>query len=153
MTKPLTVRNRFENTDVEFNNKKQLNFVSGFKANYHFLRAFGLWPFYCFGQFFEFKMSSFGLSLNFEWEYRRALLLCTTQTITTICVETIYHVTIIIPRPVTLYTVLNHFVFKIFVYIALAAISTSFVTFLLNLKTRYATLNSNLKWVLFCKIF
>lgn len=45
MTKPLTVRNRFENTDVEFNNRKQLNFVSGFKANYHFLRAFGLWPF------------------------------------------------------------------------------------------------------------
>lgn len=45
MMKPIAVESQFENTIVEINNTKKLNFPCNFKVNYHFLRAFGLWPF------------------------------------------------------------------------------------------------------------
>lgn len=92
------------------------------------------------------KVSS--LEINFKDEHRRSQQHCIAQLIATFCVEAIFYSIILISRPELCYTMLNRFVFDVFLNIAMAAISTSFVTLLHNLTMRYAALNAHLRLLL-----
>lgn len=91
------------------------------------------------------QVSSLGIDFNYKHEYRRALVHCMAQTFTTIFIVIIYHSIVIISKLHLLKVLLNHVIFGLLLDIALTAISTSFIAFLLNLKTRYAALNTHLR--------
>lgn len=91
------------------------------------------------------QVSSWGIDFDYKREYLRSLIHCVAQIIATILVEVLYHIVVIISKPHLCKVLLNHFIFALVLYSALTAISTSFVALLLNLKRRYAALNTHLR--------